>query len=167
MEQNKTLEILKQAILLEKRGKVFYASAADSSKDPDVKEIFRMMASEEDQHIKFLSDQYLFYRDNGRFDDVLPQESGASGNADEAFAHVVASGISAVSYEATAISLAIDMETRAIAAYSRQAEEATDAGEKAFYHWLAEWERGHYDILYRLDQDLRDRIWADNNFWPS
>ena len=166
MEQNKTLEILKQAILLEKRGKVFYAGAAESSKDPDVKNIFLMMSSEEDQHIRFLSDQYVFYRDHGRFDENQTQEIGAGTVPESVFSHIIAENLSPVSYEATAISLAIDMESRAIAAYSKQAEEAADPGEKAFYQWLTEWERGHYEILYHLDQDLKERIWNDNSFWP-
>ena len=61
MDQNTTLEILKQGILLEKRGKVFYASAAESSRDPDVKNIFQIMADEENEHIKFLEEQYLHF----------------------------------------------------------------------------------------------------------
>jgi hypothetical protein len=34
-----------------------------------------------------------------------------------------------------------------------------------FYQWLAEWERGHHQLLFQLDQELKEKIWTDNNFW--
>ncbi len=55
MENTKTIEILKQAILLEKRGKAFYMNAMENSGDSDVKRIFQIMAEEEDEHVKFLA----------------------------------------------------------------------------------------------------------------
>lgn len=166
MEQNTTLEILKQAILLEKRGKVFYTNAADNSKNPEVKDIFILMAKEEDQHIRYLSEQYLNYKSRGKFDHLTLPESEASPIADEVLSKSITGKISAVSFEATAISLAMDMESRAISAYSNRARDASDPEEKSFYQWLADWEQGHYRILYQLDQDLKERIWSDNNFWP-
>jgi rubrerythrin len=166
MEQNSTLEILKQAILLEKRGKVFYTNAAENSKDPDVKKIFEIMASEEDEHVKFLSEQFHLYRSQGKFDFTAPPEAGFTDVADEVITKSISDKVSAVSFEATAISMAIDMENRAIAAYSKRAGSATDPDEKAFYLWLADWERGHHKILYYLDQQLKEKIWTDNSFWP-
>lgn len=166
MEQNNTIEILKQAIILEKRGKIFYANAAENSKDPDVKNIFMIMADEEDEHIKYLSEQFHQYRTQGKFDFTKPSDVNIDGIADQVITKSIAEKVSAVSFEASAISLAIDMENRAIAAYSERAASATDPDEKSFYGWLAEWERGHHKLLYHLDQELREKIWTDNNFWP-
>ena len=61
MEESKTLEILKTAILLERRGKAFYSQVAEQTKDPDVKNIFEIMAKEEDDHIRFLTEQFENY----------------------------------------------------------------------------------------------------------
>jgi rubrerythrin len=74
--------------------------------------------------------------------------------------------ISAAGYEAAAISAAIDMEKKAIEVYSNQAEISTDPNEKKLYNWLADWEKGHLKILSDLDNELRDKIWYDNHFWP-
>jgi translation elongation factor Ts len=64
MTENNTLDILKNAILLEKRGKAFYRTAADQSTNSDVKVFFETMAAEEVQHVKILSDQFkAFGRD--------------------------------------------------------------------------------------------------------
>jgi hypothetical protein len=29
-----------------------------------------------------------------------------------------------------------------------------------------EWEIGHVQMLARLDEEIRERIWYDNRFWP-
>jgi rubrerythrin len=165
METNTTIEILKQAILLETKGKAFYANAADNSKDPDVKKIFRIMTDEEDDHIKYLEDQFRSYRDEGRFEFSEQPETKGYSIVDQVITKNITERISAVGFEAAAISLAIDMENRAIAAYSERAANADGPDEKAFYEWLADWERGHHKILFQLDQELKEKIWTDNNFW--
>lgn len=165
MEHNTTLEILKQAILLEKRGKVFYAHAAENAKNQEVKDIFILMASEEDQHIKYLSEQYLHFKAMGTFDHLKFSENESSPVADQVLSKSLTAQISALSFEAIAISMALDMESRAIKVYSERAQQASDPEEKSFYQWLAAWEQGHYKILLELDQELKEKIWMDNNFW--
>jgi rubrerythrin len=165
MDQNTTLEILKQGILLEKRGKIFYASAAENSKDPDVKNVFQIMADEENEHIKFLEEQYLHYEKKGKFSFVPGIDRGTYSVTEKVITKTISDRVSAVSYEAAAISLAIDMENRAITVYSERAKNASDPEEKMFYQWLAEWERGHHQLLFQLDQELKEKIWTDNNFW--
>ena len=67
MEAQKVIDILKQAILLEKRGYSFYTTVAEQAKDPDIKNIFTIMAEEETTHVKFLSDQFASYEKNHKF----------------------------------------------------------------------------------------------------
>jgi len=70
METLKALEILKMAILMEKRGHAFYAKVAEQTSYPEVKHIFLTMADEETKHIKFLSEQYISYEKNQIFQQV-------------------------------------------------------------------------------------------------
>jgi rubrerythrin len=166
MEESKAIEILKTALLLERRGKAFYSQVAAQAADPDVKQIFEIMADEEDEHIKFLSEQFTHYKEHQRFKEVkFPK--GENDTASEILSDKMKESISAASFEAAAISSAIDMETRAIEIYSSRAKQATDPEEKDFYQWLATWEQGHHKILFELDRDLREKIWNDNHFWPS
>jgi rubrerythrin len=168
MENTKTLEILKQAILLETRGKAFYSNVAKQSNDADVKKIFEIMAEEEDQHIKFLSDQFKRFKENKGFDSTnLPNDVLEDNTTEQILSERIKQNITAASFEAAAISAAIDMENRAIAVYAERAENASADDERNFYKWLAEWERGHHKLLYQLDTELKERIWNDNNFWPS
>ena len=64
MENNQVIDILKEAILLERRGKAFYTQAARNSESKSAKKIFEMMAEEEDEHIEFLSKQFKNYVKN-------------------------------------------------------------------------------------------------------
>lgn len=165
MKSPQTLEILKQAILLEKRGKAFYSNAAENSKDPDVKKIFITMAEEETEHVKFLAVQYKNFDAAGKFGDIdVPSSDNTI--ADAVISEGLAKRINAAGYEAAAIASAIEMENRSIELYAGRAETAENEDEKKFYLWLANWERGHHQLLYKLDQELKEQVWNDNSFWP-
>jgi rubrerythrin len=166
MESSKTLDILKQAILLEKRGKAFYSTVAEQSKVVDVKKIFEMMADEEDEHIKYLSEQFKNFKNNNKFlANELPKIDEDT-SAENILTGRIKQQISAASFEAAAIASAIDFETRAVEVYSERAKNAVDLEEKKFYTWLADWERGHHKLLYELDKELKEKVWNDNSFWP-
>ena len=164
MERDQSTEILKSAILMEKRGKAFYETVAAQTQHAEVKKIFSMMAEEEQSHIEFLSKQFLSYNKDKKFApldlDTVP------GVAELILSPEVKKQISAAGFEAAAISAAIDMETKAIDVYSKRALEATDVNEKELYRWLADWEKGHHKILHELNEELKESIWFDNHFWP-
>ena len=160
-------DILKEAILLERRGKAFYSNVAEQSKSQAAKKIFMMMAEEEDEHIKYLSRQFKAYAADKKF---LKPEEHIEDPEEETVVRILSEDIkkeiSAASFEAAAISAAMDFETRAVKIYSERAEEATDPMEKETYKMLAEWESGHHKLLHRLNEDLKEQVWNDNSFWP-
>jgi rubrerythrin len=166
MEKKTALDILKTAILLEKRGKAFYETVAGKTDDEDVKNIFAIMAKEEQIHIEFLSEHFKHYDRTGKFE-KLPLK----GKADESVADLVldkdiTKRLSAAGFEAAAISASIDMENKAIEVYSNRALEASDESEKELYQFLADWEKSHLKILHELNEELKEKIWHDNQFWP-
>ncbi|MFZ4411890.1 MAG: ferritin-like domain-containing protein [Bacteroidales bacterium] len=167
MENKNVIDILKEAILLERRGKAFYSSVAEKSDSVAVKEIFTMMAEEEDEHIKFLSRQFSHYMKTNEFSKnemvhELPQDEVAL----KILTEDIKKQISAASFEAAAISAAMDFESRAVKIYSERAESATDTNEKELYKMLADWETGHNVLLHKINDELKEEIWYDNNFWP-
>ena len=167
MEAKKSAtDILKTAILLERRGKAFYTQVARQTESASARKIFEMMAEEEDAHVAFLSKQFAHYEKNHEF-----LKNGEHHDVDDTEAVMILSEkvkkeISAAGFEAAAISAAIDFENRAIEVYSNRAAEATDPNEKAMYQMLADWEKGHHHLLHRLNEDLKEQVWNDNNFWP-
>jgi rubrerythrin len=167
MDKNKAIEILKQAILLERRGKAFYAQAAEATKSQAAKQIFTMMSEEEDEHIKFLSTQYAHYIKHEEF--LAPATHTHDPNEEVALKVLTEEfkkQVNAASYEAAAIAAAMDFEMRAVKVYADRAAESTDPKEKELYAMLADWEKGHQELLKRLDDELKEDIWNDNGFWP-
>jgi len=160
------IDILKEAILLERRGKAFYTTVARQSQSEAARKIFEMMAAEEDEHINFLSNQFAYYDKNKEF-----MKTDAAVDVDDAtvmeiLSEEIKTQINAASFEAAAISAAMDFETRAVKVYSDRAESATDPNEKEMYQMLADWEKGHHYWLHKINEDLKEQIWFDNNFWP-
>jgi len=159
------LDILKIAILLERQGKAFYTQAARNSESKSAKKIFEMMAEEEDEHIAFLTKQAQSYVKGHTFIHPVAHVEDNGSNV-EILTENIKKEIDAAGFEAAAISAAIDFENRAIKVYSDRAEHATDPVEKEMYQMLAAWEKGHHHLLFRLNEELKEEIWNDNNFWP-
>jgi rubrerythrin len=167
MPENETEKILKNAILLEKRGRAFYQKVSDEASNSAVKEFFQMMADEETRHIEALSEQFKAYKTDKSF---LPKEYMEKGSQEDVAAKVLTPDtmeqIASAGFEAAAIAAAMNMEKQAIALYGKRAESATDPQEKALYKWLADWESTHSQFLADMDRALTEKIWHDNQFWP-
>ena len=166
MSADVTVEILKQAILLEKRGQAFYSQVAQQASGKAVKQFFEMMAEEEVKHVRILSDQFKAYKENNKFTPDAINEDHHGDVADNVLTQEMKNEISAADYEAAAISAAMSMEENAIKLYSDRAEAAEDSNEKALYAWLAKWEMQHLRFLSEVDKELKEAVWNDATFWP-
>ena len=163
MAAETTVDILKNAILLEKKGRAFYGQVAEQADHPAVKRFFEMMADEEGQHIAILTEQFKAYRENARFN---PFETPAADDiADKVLTRELVDAIAAADYEAAAVSAAMAMEKNAIRLYADRAADTADPQEKALYDWLSRWEQSHLRFLAEVDREITERIWHDNNFW--
>jgi rubrerythrin len=166
MEEKSALDILKQAILLERRGKAFYENIAEKAENKAVQDVFDMLAKEEQKHIQALSEQFKAYRKEKKFILVGLHEQDSPSVASEVLTKEIKEKISAAGFEAAAISASIAMEERAIQLYTKSAQSASDSEAKALYEWLATWEREHLNMLMDIDKSLLEKIWFDNKFWP-
>lgn len=166
MTANQPLNILKEAILLERRGKAFYSKVAEQTADPAVKEFFEIMAKEEDRHIEILEKQFAAFVQNQQFAPLSSDEKDQKPQAYQVLSGEIKDKIAAAEFEAAAISAAMLMEERAVAFYGGRAKEADSPDEEMFYLWLSDFEQGHLSYLAQLDQELREGVWNDNQFWP-
>ena len=160
------LDILKEAILLERRGQAFYRQVAGGAASQSVKEFFETMADEESRHVEILEAQFRSYDQNQSFEKLHGVANGSTPLADMVLTTELKEQIGAAGHEAAAISAAIFMEEKAVDLYSQRAETAQDTAERDLYQWLADWERGHLRLLVELDKEIRQAIWQDSNFWP-
>jgi rubrerythrin len=166
MTDDSTTIVLKNAILLERRGKAFYKKAAENSSNAAIKEFFEMMCDEEARHIEILAERFKEYRETQRFSPAAYNDKHASNTDTKILTQKILQNISAAEFEAAAISAAIAMEERAVKIYAQRAEETTDPNEKALYVWLTDWEKDHLNTLITIDRELTETVWNDNNFWP-
>ena len=166
MSETKTLEILKSAILLERRGRSFYLKVAEQTDSSAVKSFFEFMADEEQKHMDILAEQFKAYKEKGRFESGTFDKSETGKVASEVLDREIRERISASGFEAAAVGAAVSMEQRAVEIYADRADSAIDPEEKGLYEWLSAWERKHLNMLVDIDKALVEKIWFDNNFWP-
>jgi len=165
MSEAKVLDILKGAILLEKKGKVFYEKTAAQTESAAVREVFETMAKEEEHHVEVLTGQFESYLKNGRLA-ILTYDANPEPVSSAVLTRQIRQEINASSYEAAAITAAMAMEDKAVAYYSGRAHATDDAEERNLYEWLATWEKTHLQFLTDIDKELQQNVWYDNQFWP-
>ncbi len=166
MARSDSLDILKNAILLEQRGNAFYSKVADATESPAVREFFNMMAEEERRHIQVLSEQAKSVRKGGLFSPAGYTREESSRIASRILSQELQEQIAAAGFEAAAVAAAMAMEERSIRLYSDRAEASEDPEEKRLYRWLAEWESEHLHFLAGIDREITEKIWFDNSYWP-
>lgn len=165
MSKESVISALKGALLLEYRGKELYASVLTATKNEAVRELFTFLKEEEDRHIGLLKRQFTEVS-HGK---EIKLEPGLDSD-DEAPKQVlndkIVKGISGAGYEAAVISAAVELEKRAVDYYQSKVDQAVSSGEKELYNWLVKWEKGHMMMLAAIDNDLKEKVWYDNQFWP-
>jgi rubrerythrin len=165
MTDSISIDILKGAILLEHRGKALYESVVKSSGSDDVKQLFLLLSKEEDKHISVLKKQFSRLSKGESFD-VAELETEHATTHEAVLTDKLVKDISGAGYEAAVIAAALEFEKKAVEYYSEHASQAESEEEKKLYGWLADWEKNHMLMMARLDNELKEKIWFDNQFWP-
>ncbi len=165
MSKEKMLDIIKSAILLERKGKAFYETVARQTQSPAVRGIFETMSAEETKHIDVLSKHFENVAKKGTLSDVDYEDQPENFSA-RVITQQIKNEITAAGYEAAAISAAMAMEDRAVSFYSGRASETSNQLEKELFEWLANWEKTHLQFLSEIDKELQQSVWYDNQFWP-
>ncbi len=165
MSEDRVVEILKSAILLERRGRTFYRKVSRDTGSRAVSSLFETMAEEEDRHMELLSQEFAGYTTNKRFEELELPEGGTS-LEEKILSGEIRRQIGAASYEAAAISAAMELENQAVRLYSQRADATKDGAEKRLYRWLSDWEQGHLKMLAEINRELLEEIWYDSHFWP-
>ena len=166
MEKSNTLNILKNAFLMERQGKYLYETARDKADNPVVKDFFQSLADDEQVHMNILEKQFKSFQNSGRFMAGGFENDGAAVTAPDILNQDLKDQINAAGFEATAITAAIMFEEKAVAQYGQRAEEAEDPEEKNLYAWLSDWEKTHLKKLMDLQDSLMEKVWEDNSYWP-
>lgn len=165
MSNAKTMDVIKGAILLEHKGKALYESVRDASNVEAIKELFSILAEEEGKHINILTKQFKRLT-QGRSLEPEGLDADHSRVKDKVISEEIVKEVFSAGYEAAVISAALEFEKKAVKYYSENAAAAQSQGEKEIFSWLTEWEKSHLLMLAKLDDELKEKIWYDNQFWP-
>ena len=158
-------DVLKRAILLEMNGKEFFAMAAKTSTSPVARELFEHMVKEEEHHLHILKLTFQRHLDAGKV--ILPSEDElAFGFQDPILDKSFLEELKNSNFDSSAISIALTLEERAFKFYQKEEQLATDPEIKTLFTWLTDWEMEHHRKLLALEEDFREEVWNDSNFWP-
>ena len=167
MSTNDLLTVLQRAMEFERDGYQFYRMAASQSTFPKPTTMFEHLAEEEKNHFDALQEKYRALLDTGTWAPETAWETAWSPEqTGSIFTEDFVTRIQGQHHEAAALSIGILLEKQAIAFYTAQAEASDDEPVRAFFHELARWEEGHYRMLLREDEGLRDDYWQANRFAP-
>jgi rubrerythrin len=156
-----------QAIRAETDGHHFYLMAAQATLDPKGREVFRQLASEELDHLRFLEHQKESILKEG-----LVDANFSLGTASELvgphpiFSDKLRERVADAHYEMSALSIALHLELSAKNYYTEQAEAHDVPDVRAFFERLAAWEGRHYQALLTQHDSLKEDYWAAGGFAP-
>jgi len=161
-------EGLIKAIEAEGTGYHFYLMAAEKTSDDKGRRTFEALAEEEMEHARYLRAQHESITKTGKInaDEVLNAPKVEDASASPIFSENIKSRIKDAHYEMTALSIGIQLELSSINFYKAEAEKHGDPSIKSMYMELVEWEKGHYDLLLRQQENLREDYWSSGGFSP-
>lgn len=167
MAANDLLVALQRAMLAERDGVQFYLMAAKQAEDRGASDLFERLASEEKHHFNALQTAYQSVLNTGTWDPNMAWGAPwTPDNAEHIFSNDFQRRIQGRHLEMAALSIGILLEKQSFEFYSQQADLATDADVKAFFRELAHWEDGHYQMLLKQDEALKEDYWSENRFAP-
>ncbi len=137
---------LQDAIKGEIEGRELYKVAAEKTGDTKAKEVFQMLAAEEQGHHDTLLQMAKDYTQGKGL--TMPQlQTPASFEDAESpiFTREFKDKVS--DFDMTALSIGIKLELESEKFYREMAEKAQEKEAKELFASLADWERGHYDYL--------------------
>jgi rubrerythrin len=154
------LDIIRKAYQLEVDGHTFYAMTADRAEKPAIKALFGQLAQDERQHQDYLREVASHYREHSPSAfDVPGSVPDLSGFSNAVFTEEVRRQAEGAAFEAAVLSVGMTIESNAIAHYTGAAGSALDEKIRAFYQFLAVWERQHLVALQNAYKAVRADFW--------
>ncbi|MCK5481859.1 MAG: ferritin family protein, partial [Gammaproteobacteria bacterium] len=155
-KKQEMIKIIKDAVMVEVKGQQLYTHAATEAEDPAARAMFEMLAKDEDDHVRILTNQYKSLIAEGKLnlDEVHPAavDHGSQDVVTDDFKRSIKRG----KFEMAVISIGCDLENKAIAYYKEHAAKTDDPDLKKLFTWLQEWEDGHLEQLLELEKIYQD-----------
>ena len=154
------LDIIRKAYQLEVDGYTFYSMTAERATRPAVQGLFARLAKDERQHQEYLREVAGHYRDKGASAFEVPGTlPDLSAFTSAVFTDEVRKQADGAEFEAGVLSVGLTIESNAVAHYTAAARDADAEQVRAFYQFLAIWERQHLVALQNAYKAMRSDFW--------
>ena len=158
---------LRQAMQAEWDRHNYYRMVAEKTSDPNGREAFNTLASEELLHFEFLKAQYKSIIESGAPDEgVILKGKRSLDDAGPIFSADFKKRLAGAHFEMSALSIAAQLELSAIHFYKGESEKSSIPVVKKFFQELANWESIHYRTLLNQQKSLQEDYWNENRFYP-
>jgi len=157
MEQVNALEILREAMHLEKEGMRFYTKAAKCASNPRARQVFKRLAQDELGHLEKLELVYDNLVETSEW--LVMQDLADSSKGGQADVDVFEQGLGDEGLdEFGAIETGIRAEKESIEFYKRSRDECGggDHRGKELFNWLISFEKQHLSLLQDLKKEYAD-----------
>lgn len=149
---------LQFAIEMEQEGEKFYLEQAELNKNNDLKVVCELLAADEKEHAKMLTDK--MNHEKSQFPDT-----NTLADAKNIFNEMTTShkGNTELKSQISFYQKALEIEQQSVDFYMKYQKEATDAGEKKLFDFLIQQEKTHLAVLgefYLLLRNAKD--WVEN-----
>jgi len=159
------LDILKKAYQIEVDGYTFYSMTAEKASKPAVKELFEKLAQDEVQHQAYLKEVMKNYGTLGTAAFHTKQAArDLSEYSQKMFTDQFRQQAHGATFEMGVLSVGMTLETNAIRHFSSAAQGTSEQEVRAFYQFLADWEKQHFDALQGLFNSVREDFWNAGGF---
>ena len=160
-------DILQKAYQIEVDGYTFYSMTADRADKPAVRELFEKLAADEVEHQRYLRE--VMRKVDGEGPAAFRVKLRMPGMADfskSVFTDAFREQARGAAFEVAVLSIGMQLESNAIATFSRAASSAAETEVRDFYRFLADWEKQHLDALQKLHEAVRTDFWERAGFSP-
>lgn len=152
------LKMVEFAIDNEKEGINFYNLMVEKYKNSEAAPIFKTLAEQEEEHVKYLKDlrDVLKGEKENIHDLQKPEENDldwGDANAENNLA-------------LSTFSIGMQLEEDAVKFYTKGAEKTNNEKVKRLFNELVYWEKFHYDQLKGQYDLYKERWWSDQSFSP-
>ncbi len=148
--QAQALQVLSQALQLEKDGEAFYLEAANQVKDERCQRTFRSLADDERQHQEMILRQLHAVEGDGKYvllPDVTAERIDLQERLFPPAGPELKDRLRRAYDELSALQVALENEIKSFDLYRRAAAEADQDAARQMYTWLAGAERTHFNML--------------------
>jgi rubrerythrin len=168
MDRDRILKGLRMALQTELDGAQFYRLAAEKTTDAKGKEVFAMLAEDEEKHFQELQRQFSSLLSSNKWAPSITLSEARTMFTGESpiFSKEMKKRVKERHFEMSALSIGALLESNSVDFYRKMKEETDDPKAKELFGILQKWEQQHLEAITKQMDLLKEDYWAEQHFAP-